>query len=57
MRTMRLKRLIVAAWLVLGVIQVGTALFDGEWFFLALGVFYTLLGVAYFWFEVYTFEQ
>lgn len=53
MRTMRLKKLVVAAWLGLGVLQIANALVGGDWFFLALGVAYTLLGVAYFWFEIH----
>lgn len=57
MRRTTLKKLVVAAWIVLGTAQVVTALLDGDWFFLALGVAYTLLGVGYFWYEVYTFDQ
>ena len=38
----------MVAWLALGAIQVTTAVFDRDWFFLALGVAYTLLGVGYF---------
>lgn len=57
MRTMRLKKLVVAGWLVVGLLQITNALFGDDWFLLALGVVYTLLGVAYFWYEVHTFEE
>ena len=56
MQTLRLKKLVVLVWILVGVAQVTTAALDRNWLFLALGVVYLLLGVAYFWFEVYRVE-
>lgn len=53
METRTLKKLLSVAWVVLGCGQALSAASRGSWLFFGLGVVYALLGVLYFWFEVY----
>lgn len=51
------RRLIVAAWLVLGVVQGGLALVDGDLAYGAIAVSYLSLGVLYYYFELYRADE
>lgn len=54
MASRQLKTVFGVAMMGMGVVQASLYAMQNEWVFIGLGVFYSLLGIAYLWAEVYT---
>lgn len=53
MASRRLKTIFGVAMVGMGVVQASLYAVQNEWVFIGFGVFYSLLGIAYLWAEVY----